>query len=161
MTASTTISSMSESVAAGPKGRQPRGSKSHHTKVGLTPLWLLTPAGLVIIALVGGPIVYLIVTSVTDSDQTTLYTGAFDWVGFGKYAAIFPDPDFWWALLRTIAFPVAMVAGSVIIGMAVAQMLTRLGSVMRYIVTVVLILAWAMPNVASSQVWKWMFEPGF
>ena len=58
-------------------------------------------------------------------------------------------------------FTAAMVAGSVVIGMAVAQLLTRLGSVMRYIVTIVLILAWAMPNVASAQVWKWLFQPGF
>lgn len=152
---------MSESVAAGPNRRQPRGSKPHHTKVGFTPLWLLTPAGLVILALVGAPIVYLIVTSFTDSDQTTLFTGAFDWVGLKQYQSIFTNVDFWWALLRTIVFTAAMVAGSVVIGMAVAQMLTRLGSVMRYIVTIVLILAWAMPNVASSQVWKWMFEPGF
>jgi N,N'-diacetylchitobiose transport system permease protein len=153
---------MSESVAAGPNRRQPRGLKSqHHTKVGRAPLWLLTPAGLVIIALVGAPIVYLIVTSFTDSDETTLFTGAFSWVGLNQYAAIFTNTDFWWALLRTIAFTAAMVAGSIVVGMAVAQMLTRLGSVMRYVVTIVLILAWAMPNVASSQVWKWMFEPGF
>jgi N,N'-diacetylchitobiose transport system permease protein len=82
-------------------------------------------------------------------------------VGLNQYAAIFTNTDFWWALLRTIAFTAAMVAGSIVVGMAVAQMLTRLGSVMRYVVTIVLILAWAMPNVASSQVWKWMFEPGF
>jgi N,N'-diacetylchitobiose transport system permease protein len=152
---------MSESVAAGGGRRQPRGSKSHHTKVGFTPLWLLTPAGLVIIALVGAPIVYLIITSFTDSDRTTLFTGAFDWVGLNQYAAIFTNVDFWWALARTILFTAAMVAGSVIVGMAVAQMLARLGTVMRYIVTIVLILAWAMPNVASSQVWIWMFQPGF
>ena len=32
---------------------------------------------------------------------------------------------------------------------------------MRYCVTVVLIFAWAMPNVASSLVWKWLFQPGY
>jgi len=121
----------------------------------------MTPAGLVIAALVIAPIVYLVVTSFTDSNQRTLYTGAFNWVGLGQYQAIFTNVDFWWALLRTVAFTAAMVAGSVVIGMAVAQMLTRLGSIIRYVVTVVLILAWAMPTVASSQVWKWLFQPGF
>jgi N,N'-diacetylchitobiose transport system permease protein len=161
MTSSSEITAVSERAAVGLKPRRPRGPKPRHTKVGFAPLWLLTPAGLIIAALVLAPIIYLIVTSFTDTDQRTLYTGAFNWVGFSQYTAIFTNVDFWWALLRTVAFTAAMVAGSVFIGMAVAQMLTRLGSVMRYIVTVVLILAWAMPTVASSQVWKWLFQPGF
>ena len=30
---------------------------------------------------------------------------------------------------------------------------------MRTVVSVVLVLAWAMPNVASSLVWQWLFQP--
>ncbi len=161
MTSATELAARSERATAGPEPRRSRDPKPHHTKVGFAPLWLMTPAGLVIAALVIAPIVYLVVTSFTDSNQRTLYTGAFNWVGLGQYQAIFTNVDFWWALLRTVAFTAAMVAGSVVIGMAVAQMLTRLGSIIRYVVTVVLILAWAMPTVASSQVWKWLFQPGF
>jgi N,N'-diacetylchitobiose transport system permease protein len=161
MSSATEIAAGSERAAVGHQPRRPRNPKPRHHKVGFAPLWLMTPAGLVITALVVAPIVYLVVTSFTDSDQHTLYTGAFDWVGLNQYTAIFTNVDFWWALLRTVAFTAAMVAGSVFVGMAVAQMLTRLGSVIRYIVTVVLILAWAMPTVASSQVWKWLFQPGF
>jgi N,N'-diacetylchitobiose transport system permease protein len=107
------------------------------------------------------PIVFLVFSSFTDFDQRSLFTGAFNWLGVKQYAAIFANVDFWWSLVRTVLFTIAMVAGSVVIGMGVAQLLTRLGSVMKYIVTVVMILAWAMPNVASSQVWKWLFQPGF
>lgn len=160
MTTATDLALGSESAAVG-KPRRPRGPRQHYAKVGLTPLWLLTPAGLVIVALVGAPIVYLIITSFTDSNAFTLNTGQFNWVGLKQYTTTFANVDFWWALVRTVLFTAAMVGGSVLIGMAVAQMLTRLGTVIRYIVTVVLILAWAMPNVASSQVWKWLFEPGF
>jgi N,N'-diacetylchitobiose transport system permease protein len=122
---------------------------------------LLTPAGIIIAALVLVPIVFLLVTSFTDFSQRTLFTGEFSWVGVSQYATIFVQSAFWWALIRTVLFTAAMVAGSVFIGMGVAQLLTRLSSVMRYIVTVVLILAWAMPNVASAQVWKWLFQPGY
>jgi N,N'-diacetylchitobiose transport system permease protein len=55
----------------------------------------------------------------------------------------------------------AMVAGSVVIGMGVSHLLTRIHTSMRYVVTVVLIFAWAMPNVASSLVWNWLFQPGY
>jgi N,N'-diacetylchitobiose transport system permease protein len=147
--------------AAGLNPRRPHGTKTPGRKVGKAPLWLVSPAGIVIIALVLVPIGFLIVTSFTDFNQRTLFTGAFNWVGLSQYSKTFASVDFWWAVLRTLLFTAAMVAGSVFIGMAVAQMLSRLGSGMRYVVTVVLILAWAMPNVASSQVWKWLFQPGF
>jgi N,N'-diacetylchitobiose transport system permease protein len=161
MISSPEIAAVSESAAAGVAPRRPRGPLRSRTKTGRAPLWLLTPAGIVIIALILVPIAFLVATSFTDFDQRTLFTGAFDWVGIDQYTKIFANVDFWWALIRTLVFTAAMVAGSVFIGMAVSQMLTRLASAMRYIVTVVLILAWAMPNVASAQVWKWLFEPGF
>jgi N,N'-diacetylchitobiose transport system permease protein len=166
MTSSSEITAVSERSAVGFNPRRPRGPGApqfnrRRTKVGRAPLWLLTPTGIVMIALIVVPIVFLIVTSFTNFNQRTLFTGAFQWVGLKQYAAIFTSIDFWWALLRTVAFTAVMVAGSVFIGMGVAQLLTRLATGMRYVVTVVLILAWAMPNVASSQVWKWLFEPGF
>jgi N,N'-diacetylchitobiose transport system permease protein len=156
---------MSESVAVGPNGRQPRHPResagSRRRRGSLTPLWLLTPAGIVIIALIVVPIGFLLFTSFTDFDQRTLFTGAFNWLGLKQYGGTFTSVDFWWSLLRTVLFTAAMVAGSIVIGMGIAQLLTRLGGVMKYIVTIVLILAWAMPNVASAQVWKWLFQPGF
>ena len=122
---------------------------------------LLTPAGIVCIALILVPIVFLIFTSFTDYNQKTLFTGAFNVVGLEQYSAIFVDPEFWWALVRTLWFTVAMVVGTIVLGMAVAQLLTRVGAVMKYAVTVTLVIAWAMPNVASSQVWLWLFQPGY
>ena len=170
MTSPVTIAPLSESVAT-ERSRSPRGSSGGPTssrtlsgrrmKSGKAPLWLLTPAGIVIIALVIVPIGFLLFTSFTDFDQRSLFTGQFDWTGISEYTAVFKNIDFWWSLLRTVLFTAAMVAGSIVIGMGIAQLLTRLGTVMRYIVTVVLILAWAMPNVASAQVWKWLFEPGY
>jgi N,N'-diacetylchitobiose transport system permease protein len=139
----------------------PRDPGKRKARTSTAPFWLLTPAGIVVIALILVPIVFLLVTSFTDFNQRSLFTGQVDWVGFAQYLKIFASGDFWWSLVRTVLFTAAMVAGSIFIGMAVSQLLTRLGSVMRYIVTLVLILAWAMPNVASSQVWKWLFQPGF
>ncbi|ROQ37487.1 N,N'-diacetylchitobiose transport system permease protein [Frondihabitans sp. PhB188] len=127
----------------------------------LAPLWLLSPAGIVLLAVLVAPIIYLVVTSFTDYDQRTLYTGAYDSVGIANYLSLFTDPDFWWSLIRTVLFTAAMVAGSIVIGTGVSHLLTRLSTVMRYVVTIVLIFAWGMPNVASSLVWKWLFQPGY
>jgi N,N'-diacetylchitobiose transport system permease protein len=125
------------------------------------PLWLLTPAGLVMVFVTGIPIVLLVLISVTDYDQRSLFTGEFGLVGIEQYTRIFFLPEFWWSLLRTIGLTAAMVLGSMLIGVAVAHLMTTLGTAMRYTVTVVLICAWAMPNVASSLVWNWLFQPGY
>jgi N,N'-diacetylchitobiose transport system permease protein len=127
----------------------------------LAPLWLLGPAGLVLAAVTLAPIGYLVFTSFTDYNQRTLFTGAYSFVGARQYAELLGDGAFWASLLRTVLFTAAMVAGSVAVGMGVSHLLTLLGRVWRYTVTVVLILAWAMPNVASSLVWNWLFQPGY
>jgi len=135
-------------------GRAPRRGRR-------TPLLLLAPAAVVLTALIVVPVGFLAFTSFTDFDQRSLFTGEFDLVGFDQYVAILRDPEFWAAALRTLYFTGAMVVGSVVVGVATAQLMTRLRSWMRTALTIALVLAWAMPTVASSQVWLWLFQPGF
>ncbi len=125
------------------------------------PFWLLTPAGLMIVFVTLLPIGFLVFTSFTNYNQRTLFTGAFDVVGFDQYAAVLTDREFWLSLLRTLVFTAALVVGSVAIGAGMSHLMTRLPSALRHVTTVVLILAWAMPNVASSIVWSWLFQPQY
>jgi len=146
-------------LAVGPR-RFGRPKPQRRTSI-VAPVSLLTPALLVIVALIVVPILFLVLISFTDYGRRSLFTGTFHVVGLAQYAGVFADPDFWAALGRTVLFTAAMVGGSVVIGMGVAQLLSVLGPVLRYVVTVVLILAWAMPNVASSLAWNWLFQPGY
>ena len=151
-----------EPVAAADIPRRPRRRRgTGTTRPGLAPLLLLTPAGLVITALTIVPIGYLIYLSFTNAGQRMLFTGEYDLVGLGQYREILHDPAFWRSFVRTLVFTAAMVTGSVVIGMGVAQLLGKVGRGFRYAVTIVLIFAWAMPNVASSMVWGWLFQPGY
>jgi len=127
----------------------------------VNPWWLLSPAAIVIATVTLLPIVLLVLISFTDYDQRSLFTGVFHYVGLDQYGEVFTSADFWWSLARTAVLTVAMVAGSVVVGTSVAHLMTRLSTTMRYVVTVVLICAWAMPNVASSLVWTWLFQPGY
>ena len=152
----------SEGMAAAGTPRQPRRSRTRPKKKrNFAPLWLLSPAALVLLTITVAPIVLLVFLSLTNYDQRSLFTGEFAGVGLGQYASIFVDPEFLWSLVRTVIFASALVAGSVVIGMGVSQLLTYLGTVMRHVVMVVLILAWAVPTVASSLVWDWLFQPGY
>jgi N,N'-diacetylchitobiose transport system permease protein len=125
------------------------------------PWLLLSPAALVIAACTLAPIGFLVHTSFTDYNKRSLFTGAYKTVGFDQYSTLLTDPDFRQALIRTVWFTAAMVAGSMLVGTIVARMLTRIGPALRTCVTVVLVCVWAMPTVASSLVWKWMFQPGY
>lgn len=145
------------STSRRPGFRPPRSGK----RKDFTPLWLLTPAGLVIVVIVVAPILYLLFMSFTDYGQVSLFTGSYRFVGLSQYATVFASADFWWSVIRTLGFTVALVVGSVAIGMAVSQLLVVAATWARYVVTVVLIFAWAMPTVASSLVWDWLFEPGY
>jgi len=159
--ASTATNVAGEGVAAAPSGRRPRPPRRYSKQARYAPLWLFSPAGIVIAALIVVPIVFLVFTSFTDFNQRTLFTGEFHGVGLKQYIDTFTSPQFWWSTLLTIGFTAALVIGSLVIGVGVAQLMTRLGTVMRYVITVVLIFAWGMPNVASSQVWNWLFQPGY
>ncbi|WP_205828730.1 carbohydrate ABC transporter permease [Microbacterium sp. B19(2022)] len=141
--------------------RAPRQNGQKGLRRSTAPFWLLTPAGLMILFVTLLPIGFLVFTSFTDYNQRTLFTGAFSFVGLDQYAAVLADQEFWWSLLRTVLFTTALVGGSVIIGAGMSHLMTRLPSSLRYLTTVVLILAWAMPNVASSIVWSWLFQPQY
>lgn len=146
---------------ATPPRRRPRALAARGRRRSPAPLLLLSPAGLVLLLVTAAPIVFLVVTSFTDYDQRSLYTGAYDAVGLAQYGRILTDAAFWASLVRTIVFTAAMVVGSVLIGAGVSHLMTRIHAVLRYAVTVVLIFAWGMPNVASSLVWNWLFQPGY
>ncbi|MFC3736322.1 carbohydrate ABC transporter permease [Paractinoplanes deccanensis] len=148
-------------AGAPPATPAPPAPRSRRTRRGLAPLFLLSPAGLVLALVTLAPIGFLVYTSFTDYNQRSLFTGAYHAVGLDNYTELLGSGAFWASLVRTVLFTAAMVAGSVLTGMGVSHLLTRLGRGWRYTVTVVLIVAWAMPNVASSLVWNWLFQPGY
>lgn len=140
--------------------RNNRSARAFADRRGMAAL-LLGPAGIVILAVTIVPIVVMVFTAFTNFNQRSLFTGAFDMVGFDQFEAVLADAAFWASFTRTILFTAALVVGAVLIGVAVSHLLTRIGGVLRVIVTIVLIFAWAMPNVAASLVWNWLFQPGY
>ena len=70
-----------------PAGPAPRPRKKRQ----LAPLWLLSPAGIVLLVVMVAPIVFLVFTSFTNYDQRSLFTGAYESVGLQQYVALFTD----------------------------------------------------------------------
>jgi N,N'-diacetylchitobiose transport system permease protein len=123
------------------------------------PYVLLLPAAAVLALVQGYPLVRLVVISLQSYGLRALFTGEAPWAGLANYRGILGDGEFLPVLARTVVFCVALVAGTLLIGMLVALMLGELGRRMRTAVTLCLIAAWAMPSVASTLIWQWLFQP--
>ena len=154
-TSNTVVSAVAES------GGAESGSRPHRRRGGLNlaPAILLAPAGIVLAGVLGYPLVRLVVNSFQDFGLRALFTGKTQWIGFANYTAIFKDSQFGPVLLRTGVFTLSLVIGCLVIGMAMAQMMSNVGRGLRTVLNFLLILAWALPTVSATLVWQWLFEP--
>ena len=152
-------------VVGGPRRarlpRRIRSSRPSRRGDRATPYLLLAPAALVLGLVLGYPLVRLVLLSFQDYGLRALFTGQAPWNGFANYEHVFTGGEFGAVLLRTLVFCAALVLGTLLIGLLVALMLGALGRRLRAAVTFTLICAWAMPNVAATLVWQWLFQPGY
>ena len=127
----------------------------------LLPYGLLLPAAALLGLVLGYPLLRLVVISLQEYGLRSLFTGTTGFAGWDNYAEVLGDDQLLPVLARSVGFCAALVVGTLVIGFAVALMLRRLGRGMRTAVTLCLIAAWALPNVASTLVWQWLFQPGY
>lgn len=125
------------------------------------PYLLLLPAATILALVPGYPLVRLVVISLQRYGLRALFTGEAPWAGTANYRAVFADPELGPVLVRTTLFCLALVAGTMVVGTLVALLMAELGRRMRTAVTFCLIAAWAMPSVASTLIWQWLFQPAY
>ena len=128
---------------------------------GVVPRLLLLPSVVVLLVLTGWPLVRLLVMSTQEYGRAQVFGKPAEFVGLENYRAVLTDPTFWKVLGRSVAFCAVNVTLTMVIGMLVALLLTRLGTVMRITVTVGLLMAWAMPALTAIVIWGWMFDTDY
>jgi N,N'-diacetylchitobiose transport system permease protein len=125
------------------------------------PYALLSPATLVIGAVLAYPLYFLVKLSFQRYGLAELIRHEGRWTGVDNYTAILHDALFWRVLLRTVLFSAAVVALTMVLGTLIALLLARLGSFMRLLLTTGLVLVWAMPVVVAVNIWQWMVDYEF
>jgi N,N'-diacetylchitobiose transport system permease protein len=80
------------------------------------------------------------------------------WVGLENYRALLTDRALWAVVLRSIAFCVVNAAVTMVLGMAIAVLLTKIPRWLRVATQSALLLAWAMPVLAVLTIWQWIFD---
>ena len=122
------------------------------------PYLLVTPSLVALGLILGYPIIKLVSLSLERYGLSEIIAGKGVFVGFGNFSEILTDKDFWTILERTLFFTFGMVAVSMIIGAWLAHLMLNMHSKIRNVLNLVLILVWAMPQLVSISVWRWLFS---
>lgn len=146
--------------AVGAASRRPRGS----TLLRRVPPFLRGPAGLllpafaVIAVMTGWPLIQLVRMSFQKYGRAQIFGAPPENVGFANYTKVLSDPEFWQVLGRSIGLCVACVVATMGLGIGIAVLMTRLGRFARGMVSIGLLLAWAMPALSATTIFGWLFD---
>ncbi|GAA2003302.1 carbohydrate ABC transporter permease [Microbacterium ulmi] len=150
------VSAVEDERLAGPP-EQP--SRPRTARAGwFTPYALLTPALVVLVVITGWPLLQLLIMSFQKFGRAQVFGAPPEFVGVGNYIDVLTDPEFWQVLGRSLAFAAVCVVSTMALGILVALLMKRLGAVLRTLVSVGLLLAWAMPPLSATIVWGWIFD---
>ncbi len=142
-------------IAAPSMRRRPLGRR---LRLAAAPYGLLLPAAVVIGAVLGYPLYYLVRLSFQHYGLFQLVRHKGEAIGTANYAEIFHDGFFWHVVARTVAFTVICVVLTIVLGTLVALLLAELGSAVRLLLTAGLIFVWATPVVVAVSIWSWMVD---
>jgi N,N'-diacetylchitobiose transport system permease protein len=134
------------------------GSRAPRRRRSRLPYTLLVPSVAVLLLAAGYPLGRQLVMSLQEYGLAQQFGQPAEWVGLDNYVALLTDSYLWTVVLRSIAFCLVNAVLTMVIGVAIAVLMTQLGTATRLILQVGLLLAWAMPILASLTVWQWLFD---
>jgi len=122
------------------------------------PYLALLPALVTFLLLLGYPVLLVVEMSLQHIGLKELISGTTTWVGLSNFQSILGDKLFMAATIRTFVFMAANVALTVVLGTLVALLLDRIGRIPRLLLSIAMVLAWAMPALTGSVVFQWLFD---
>ncbi len=134
------------------------GTAPRRSRATVLPYALLVPAVLALGVALGYPLVRQVVLSLQDYGLAQQFGRPPEWVGANNYRTLVADGYLWRVTLRSIAFCLVNAALTMAIGVGLALLMRHMSRGVRLLVQTGLLLAWAMPVVASLTVWQWLFD---
>ena len=127
-------------------------------RIQAAPLLLMAPAAVMLVIFIGWPLVQLVLMSFQKFGRAQIFGAPPAFVGIDNYIAVLGDPQFWIVLGRSVVLCAVCVAATMVLGILIALLMTKLGRGMRLAVSIALLLAWAMPALTATIVWGWIFD---
>lgn len=122
------------------------------------PYWLIAAAVGILLVGTGYPTAWQVVTSFQSYGLAQQFGAAADFVGLENYTDLLGDTEFWLVVARSLAFCFIVAGLTLALGLAFALLMNAVGKAVRLILQISMLLAWAMPIVASMTVWTWLFD---
>ncbi|TJY43500.1 sugar ABC transporter permease [Cohnella pontilimi] len=114
---------------------------------------LLIPVAVIVFVIIGVPFINSIYLSFTN--KVVGVDPKF--IGFGNYAHIFSDPEYWKVLKNTVYFTVGSVSFKLVIGLLLAVVVNQ-AFFGRGFVRAILLVPWALSGMVSAITWRWMYD---
>ncbi|MFF9175275.1 carbohydrate ABC transporter permease [Streptomyces sp. NPDC014793] len=147
-------------VPAPPTGED-GGSGPSARRGAAAPYLLLLPALLATLVLLGWPLVKNGMLSFQNLNPRQLIQHLTEWNGGDNYQEVLSGSDFWHVVERSVVFTAVNVVLIMLLGTLTGLLLARLGKRMRLLLLLGLVLAWAMPVIAATTVYQWLFAQRF
>jgi N,N'-diacetylchitobiose transport system permease protein len=122
------------------------------------PYWLLVPAIAILVIGTGYPTAWQLFNSMREYGLSQQFGKPAPFVGLQNYIELLSDTQFWLVVLRSLIFCGVTAAVTLAIGLGIALLMAAVGRTVRLTLQVSMLLAWAMPVVASMTVWTWLFD---
>ena len=119
---------------------------------------LLVPASILIGVALGYPLIRQFVISFQEYGLRQQFGQPAEWVGLQNYTDLLTDSYVWTVIGRSIAFCLVNAAVTMVVGMALAVLMSRIGRLARITLQVSLLLAWGTPVLATMTVFQWLFD---
>jgi len=125
------------------------------------PYLLLVPAVAFLGLALGYPLIRQFMMSFQEYGLAQQFGQPAEWTGVDNYSRLLGDGYFWLVVARSIAFCLVNAGLTMVGGIGIAMLMTRISTPVRLVLQVCLLLAWAMPHLASLTVWQWLFDTNF
>ena len=124
---------------------------------GILASFLISPAVVFVLVLVGGPLLLAIGLSFTNATAGQLHG---KWVGLENFRNEWTNPSFqhavWHTFLFTVISQVIVLVGAGLIAHALSKPFRG-----RWFLRFLILLPWAAPIALSLMAWKWMFDTSY
>ncbi|WP_061962859.1 carbohydrate ABC transporter permease [Demequina aurantiaca] len=122
------------------------------------PYWLIAASIGILLVGTGYPTAWQLVTSTQSYGLAQQFGAAAEFIGLQNYIELLSDTEFWQVVGRSLVFCFVVAGLTLALGLAFALLMNAVNKAVRLILQISMLLAWAMPIVASMTVWTWLFD---
>ena len=149
--------SLSADLPTVPPARPSRSTRPRRRR-SVLPHLLVVPAIVALGLALGYPVLRQVQLSLQEFGLAQQFGAPAEWVGLDNYRQLLSDAYLWKVLLRSLVFCLVNASLTLVIGMGIALVMTKMSRPVRLLAQTGLLLAWAMPVLATLTVWQWLFD---